>query len=181
MEKYLSIRLAREGDIKQLMLFEFRNRGWFSRFLPYLPHRQKIDLFIKQSLTRPLATQHYLVFLSNAVLIGRFSVQFLDNLQETVEITYKVSKAFCNKGIAKHALKHLLIVWASQGVKKVYAHISDHNIASKRVLVACGFTLHERQSHAMNLNNQVHDCLVYQWSENGELGCQVLLTVKGSN
>lgn len=81
-----------------------------------------------------------------------------------MEVSYRIAKTFTNQGIAQYVLKNLLLIWASSGVREVYAQVADHNKASIKVLLSCGFEMNEVQKDAINLEPDIHDCWVYRWS-----------------
>ncbi|GGN26178.1 MULTISPECIES: GNAT family N-acetyltransferase [Marinomonas] len=163
MKKILTIRQGTEADLRSILLFEFRNRAWFARFLPYQMLCRQTEGYFKPLLSSKLNGVQYLVCLPNDVLIGRFSMQFLDSKKHSVEISYRIAKHFTNRGIATYALKHLLLIWASHGIREVYARVADHNKASIKVLLACGFEFLEIQVDAINLAPKIHDSLVFRW------------------
>ena len=162
MKKILKIRQATEADLRGILLFEFRNRGWFSQFLPNQVLRQQTEIYFKRLLRSKIQNLQYLVYLQNDVLIGRFNGQLLNN--QSLEVSYRIAKNFTNQGIAQYVLKHLLLLWASNGVKEVYAQVADHNKASIKVLLSCGFEINEIQKNAINLEPEIHDCWVFRWS-----------------
>lgn len=165
MKSTLIIRQATEADLRSILLFEFRNRGWFSQFLPKQMLRQQTEIYLKRLLQKHDKRVQYLVYLPNNVLIGRFNGQILDNESLSLEVSYRIAKNFTNKGIAQYVLKNLLLVWASNGVRNVYAQVADHNKASIQVLLSCGFEINEVQKGAINLEPEIHDCWVYRWSD----------------
>jgi RimJ/RimL family protein N-acetyltransferase len=54
------------------------------------------------------------------------------------EIGYWIGKAFWGKGIATQALADFLTIVKT---RPLYAHVAQHNIASRRVLQKCGFVI----------------------------------------
>jgi RimJ/RimL family protein N-acetyltransferase len=54
------------------------------------------------------------------------------------EVGYWLGKEYWGKGIATHALMEFLKLIET---RPLYAHVAKHNIASKRVLEKCGFTV----------------------------------------
>ncbi|RBP84724.1 ribosomal-protein-alanine N-acetyltransferase [Marinomonas rhizomae] len=171
MKKLLKIRQATEADLRHILLFEFRNRGWFSQFLPGQVLQQQTEMYFRRLLRSDFKHLQYLVYLPNDVLIGRFNGQILD--KKSVEVSYRIAKNFTNQGIAKHVLKHVLIIWASNGITEVYAQVADHNKASIKVLLSCGFEISEVQKNAINLGPEIHDSLVFRWSIAEDLPCNV--------
>lgn len=164
MKNTLIIRQATEADLRSILLFEFRNRGWFSQFLPSQMLRQQTEFYFKHLLRSHLKRMQYLVYLPNDVLIGRFNGQILDDKNLSMEVSYRIAKTFTNQGIAQYVLKNLLLIWASSGVREVYAQVADHNKASIKVLLSCGFEMNEVQKGAINLEPDIHDCWVFRWS-----------------
>ncbi|MGO2356511.1 MAG: GNAT family N-acetyltransferase [Marinomonas foliarum] len=162
MKTILKIRQASENDLRSILLFEFRNRNWFAKFIPQETLRQQSQIYFKRLLRSDIKKFQYLVFLPNDVLIGRFSGQLLD--ENSLEVSYRISKNFTNRGIAKYVLKNLLLVWASNGINEVYAQVADHNKASIRVLASCAFELQEVQENSINLAGEIHDSHVFRWS-----------------
>lgn len=162
MKDILIIRRATKSDINAILLFEFRNKGWFSQFLPMQAlKKQSLQYFISQLGMRDV--QHYLVYLKNGVLIGRFCVQFLDSNRESLEVSYRIAKSCTNQGVAKYSLRRLLLIWASCGVKEVYANVGRNNKASIKVLDSCGFQHVGTDEEAIKLHTGVEDCLIYKW------------------
>jgi RimJ/RimL family protein N-acetyltransferase len=56
-----------------------------------------------------------------------------------MEVGYWLGKEFWGQGIASRALAEFL---GYVVVRPLYAHVAKHNIASRRVLEKCGFTIH---------------------------------------
>ncbi|NVK73062.1 hypothetical protein C0J08_10935 [Marinomonas sp. CT5] len=164
MIRSLTIRQAKEDDLKSILLFEFRNKGWFSEFLPQQTLYKQTEVYFKRLLRSKFKHMQYLVYLPNNILIGRFSAQLLDNNAASLEVSYRVAKNFVNQGIARFVLRRLLLIWASFGVKEVYANVAEHNRASIKVLLSCGFEIEEIQKDAIKLGNVIHDSLLFRWS-----------------
>lgn len=162
MRKLLKIQQASEADLRDILLFEFRNRGWFSQFIPKQVLEQQTEIYFRRLLSSHLKYLHYLVYLPNGVLIGRFSGQLLDS--KSIEVSYRISKSFVNRGVAKFVLKHVLLLWASKGISEVFAQVADHNKASMSVLLSCGFEVTEINKNAINLGQELRDTWVYRWS-----------------
>jgi RimJ/RimL family protein N-acetyltransferase len=54
------------------------------------------------------------------------------------EVCYWIGKQYWGKGIATGALAALLDI---ESTRPLYAHVTKHNIGSRRVLEKCGFTI----------------------------------------
>lgn len=164
MKRSLIIRQATEADLNSILLFEFRNRRWFSQFLPKHVLRKQTENYFRYLLNGRFKNLQYLVVLPSGELIGRFSGQVLDAKQRTMEVSYRVANEFTNRGIARFVLKRLLMLWASYGITEVYAQVADHNNASMKVLMSCGFHVSERQENSINFDPDIHDSLVFKWA-----------------
>lgn len=164
MDEIIEIRQATIADLKKVALFEFKNRHWFSQFLPTQALEKQTEVYFRYLFKGKLQRLQYLVFSSNKELIGRFNGQILEAQKPTVEVSYRIAQGFTNQGIAQYVLKRILLIWASSGIQEVYAQVSDHNKASMKVLSACGFEIEEIQKNAINLDSVVHDCWVFRWT-----------------
>jgi RimJ/RimL family protein N-acetyltransferase len=65
------------------------------------------------------------------------------------EVGYWLGREFWGKGIATRALSEFL---AQIQIRPLYAHVVKHNVASRRVLEKCGFTLSGEDKEFSNLN-----------------------------
>ncbi len=54
------------------------------------------------------------------------------------EVGYWIGREYWGKGVASAALRQFLVEVKS---RPLYAHVAKHNVASRRVLEKCGFTL----------------------------------------
>jgi RimJ/RimL family protein N-acetyltransferase len=61
------------------------------------------------------------------------------------EIGYWLGREFWGKGIATQALAQYLKV---ETIRPLFAHVAKHNVASRRVLEKCGFTVVGEDSYA---------------------------------
>ncbi|NLQ16375.1 GNAT family N-acetyltransferase [Marinomonas sp. M1K-6] len=166
----VKIRPAREVDIESVLCFERRNRAWFALFLPSQAlYTQDDKTHFSYLLKRKTRSLQYLLYQPPDVVVGRFSGQILDVKNRTLEVSYRVDQHYLNQGIARQALKYLLLVWASYGIKEVYAQVADHNKASIKVLLACGFELFEIQRNAIKLPSGIHDGWGFRWSVDSPL------------
>lgn len=59
-------------------------------------------------------------------------------MEGEIEVGYWIGKAFWGKGIATQALTAFLDIVKT---RPLYAHVAQHNIASRRVLQKCGFVI----------------------------------------
>jgi ribosomal-protein-alanine N-acetyltransferase len=173
MKKLLIIRLATEADLEKILLFELCNRRWFSQFLPEKILCKQTEEYFKYLLKGKFKHLQYVVLLPSGELVGRFSGQLLDTKRQTLEVSYRIAKDFSNQGIARYVLKRLLIVWASYGIHEVYAQVSDHNSASMKVLMSCGFQMSELQKGGINFESTIHDSLIFKWTSADDVSYQM--------
>jgi RimJ/RimL family protein N-acetyltransferase len=74
------------------------------------------------------------------------------------EVGYWLGREFWGKGIATRALSEFLTLVKT---RPLYAHIAKHNIASKRVLEKCGFSLQaEEKNFAMTQGKAVEGLIL---------------------
>ena len=72
-------------------------------------------------------------------IIGRISYRkYETDVLHTGNVGYEIKEQYQGRGIAKRALKLLLLVLKHYKIKKVYLAINDDNIASKSVALANG-------------------------------------------
>lgn len=85
-----------------------------------------------------------------------------DIYRNTVELGYFVGEPFWNKGIATEAIKILCRHIREQfKATRITARVFQHNKASMKVLLKCGFHLEGIQKKAAIKNKSVQD--VYLW------------------
>lgn len=72
-------------------------------------------------------------------IVGRISYRkYETDVLHTGNVGYEIKEQYQGRGIAKRALKLLLLVLKHYKIKKVYLAINDDNIASKSVALANG-------------------------------------------
>ncbi|BFM48264.1 GNAT family N-acetyltransferase [Marinomonas sp. THO17] len=165
MKNFIQIRLAKLSDIDQILQFETKNREWFAQFFPHYRTTPPSEQRLRKDLCGKNAKLHYLVTCGEDKIIGRFNGQFLEYKNNSIEVSYRLDKAFINLGIAKYALKHLLLIWSSQGIQEIYATVGDYNKPSIRVLLSCGFFVDEFCPSSVNLHSKIEDGWVFRWSD----------------
>lgn len=170
MNDLLYIRPAKLEDLVNILQFETNNQEWFAHFLPHYVDHRPTPTLLKKRLKSQEAGMQFLVCLHDGKIIGRFNAQYLDRTKEIIEVSYRIDKHFINRGIARFALKHLLLVWACRGVKEIYAKVADFNKSSMKVLLSCGFWVDEYCPETVNLKAQPQGGWVFRWSANQQPG-----------
>lgn len=85
-----------------------------------------------------------------------------DVFRKNAEIGYWVGEKYWNKGIASKALKAMIeYTFENFDIIRLFAHVFDTNIASKRVLKKCGFIEEARLKNVIIKNNEIQDCLIF--------------------
>ncbi|KZN13171.1 GNAT family N-acetyltransferase [Marinomonas sp. TW1] len=164
MKDLLQIRPAKLNDLANILQFETNNQEWFAHFLPHYAGNPPSRSLLKKKLKVDDTGMQFLVCLHNGKVIGRFNAQYLDQNKEMIEISYRIDKCFVNRGIARFALKHLLLVWACRGINEIYAKVADYNKSSIKVLLSCGFWVDEFCPQTVNLKTQPQEGWVFRWS-----------------
>ena len=95
--------------------------------------------------------------------IGNITLIGLTSLHKRAELTYLIGdKNFWGQGIAKRAIAEIIkISRADYKLNKLFAGISSHNIASKKVLESNNFVLEGVRRNHLYFNNKFEDQLDY--------------------
>ena len=80
-------------------------------------------------------------------------------------IGYWLGREFWGKGIATQALSEFLNVVKT---RPLYAYVAQHNIASRRVLEKCGFTLTPDDTTSINLPADTSEDYLFVLPDEGE-------------
>jgi RimJ/RimL family protein N-acetyltransferase len=73
------------------------------------------------------------------------------------EVGYWIAKEFWGKGIATQALKKFLDI---EKTRPLFGHVAKHNIASRRVLEKCGFTVIGEDKYMNPAGEQVEEFIL---------------------
>jgi len=85
-----------------------------------------------------------------------------DVFRKNAEIGYWLGEKYWNKGIATKSLKAMVeYTFNNYDINRLIAYVFDSNIASKRVLIKCGFIEEARLKNGIIKNNIIQDCLIY--------------------
>lgn len=163
MNSSLTIQRASETDLEAILLFESYNKTWFSEFLPSQVLKQQDEQYFKRQIAGLQNVTQFLVYLSNGDLAGRFSFQFLDSQRTIAEVSYRVDRQYSNRGIATFTLRRLMPLLVCYGICEVYAHVSEENQASIRVLKSCGFEHSGTDVDSVKLSSGIQDSFVFKW------------------
>lgn len=85
-----------------------------------------------------------------------------DVFRKNAEIGYWIGEKYWNKGIATKALKAMVeYSFDNFDIIRLFAHVFDTNVASKKVLKKCGFVEEARLKKAVIKNKIIQDCYIY--------------------
>jgi RimJ/RimL family protein N-acetyltransferase len=128
-----------DPDATQMAAFPSRNREAF------MAHMAKI--------------QHDDTVVIKTILFGGqvagYLVSFI--LSDEREVGYWLGKEFWGRGIATQALALFL---KDVKTRPLYAHVAKHNIASRRVLEKCGFTVSGEDKYSNHVGEQVEEFIL---------------------
>jgi ribosomal-protein-alanine N-acetyltransferase len=146
------IRTLHQDDAGPLLQFEQDNRHWFERHIAsrgeafYSPGgvREHIQQFLDAHAN---GTLHPCVILAeDGAIIGRANLKDIDLCAGTAEVGYRIAESQVGKGLATHAVRHLVdLARSSWQLKQLFAYVADRNRASARVLEKCMFTRQQVQ------------------------------------
>jgi ribosomal-protein-alanine N-acetyltransferase len=143
----LHIRTLQMDDACRLLRFEQENRHWFEQHIAsrgdgfYSPNgvRDHIRQFLDDHLKGRM--QPCVILTEDDVMVGRANLKDIDQRTGTAEIGYRIAESQVGRGVATHAVRHLIgLARSSWQLKQLVAHVSSSNVASARVLEKCGFT-----------------------------------------
>ncbi len=147
-----------------LLEFELSNRAWFESmiapraetFYSLAGVRQHIAELNEAML---LNSSYSLVLVSKGVIVARANLK--DITKETAYVGYRVSKSHLSQGFASRCLVELVVKAQQLAIKTLKAQVLDNNPASSKVLEKQGFSKQETITEFYQLNDQMHDCVVF--------------------
>jgi RimJ/RimL family protein N-acetyltransferase len=143
MTNAISLREVQESD---LPIFFEHQRDPLANQLAAFPARDR-DAFMAHWAK---IMQDESVILKTILFKGRVAGNVLNfEMDGEREVGYWLGREFWGKGIATQALSAFL---TQVQMRPLYAHVARHNVASRRVLEKCGFTLSGEEKEFSNLN-----------------------------
>ncbi|TFE01523.1 GNAT family N-acetyltransferase [Jeotgalibacillus salarius] len=158
------------SDDENLLAFETENRSYFTSMIPdrgddyYLP-----EIFAQrhQALLDEQAeglSYFYLIKDEADRIIGRVNVTDINQSEQSGSIGYRVGESFTGRGIAKRALRLLIIEVQKKGIKKLTAQTTRNHIASQKVLLKNSFKTVEGEDEEVFLNDQKLQLISFVWN-----------------
>lgn len=130
------------ADGPELLEFEMRNREYFARSVPDRGEEYFVgfEAGLEHLLVEQEAGTHlfFLIRDDDDRLVGR--VNLVDISEGTANLGYRVAEDAAGRGHAQGAVRLVLEEARRHGIGLVKAMTTVDNPASRRVLVACGFT-----------------------------------------
>jgi RimJ/RimL family protein N-acetyltransferase len=143
MTNAISLREVQESD---LPIFFEHQRDPLANQLAAFPARDR-DAFMAHWAK---IMQDESVILKTILFKGRVAGNVLNfEMDGEREVGYWLGREFWGKGIATQALSAFL---TQVQMRPLYAHVARRNVASRRVLEKCGFTLSGEEKEFSNLN-----------------------------
>jgi RimJ/RimL family protein N-acetyltransferase len=147
----ISLREVQEGD---LLIFFEHQRDLLANQMAAFPARDR-DAFMAHWAK---IMKDESVILKTILFEGQVAGNVLSfEMDGEREVGYWLGREFWGKGIATQALAKFL---TQIQIRPLYAHIARHNVASRRVLEKCGFTLLGREKEFSNLNDEPVERLI---------------------
>lgn len=138
-----TLELLRADHSSAVLAFEVENRAYFAASVS-----DRGDAFFDQFIEdfdRLLAEQRegtcafYVLVDDDGAVIGRFNLYDLDGGAATVG--YRMAQHAAGRGVATATVRTLCAVAVELGLHTLVAATSDHNVASRTVLINAGFVL----------------------------------------
>jgi len=166
--KDITIRTLQADDASALLEFEKMNRHWFERYI--LPRAENIYTeegiveHVNECLSDFAACKmHPSLILDNGKIIGRANLKDIDLMQGTTEVGYRIAEAYVGRGIATHALRHLMtLAYDKWHLKRLLAFVTTENPASSRVLEKAGFVFRGIADGKAEVNQRLLDRQHYE-------------------
>lgn len=144
------IRTLQLRDTPELLRFEQNNRAWFERHVD----ARGDDFYTADGVHEHVAqyldaharsTWHPCVVVDKSgAIIGRANLKNIDLTAGSAEVGYRMAQQCIGKGLATHAVRHLVELARSQWkLRHLVAYVSATNAASASVLGKCGFRREE--------------------------------------
>lgn len=115
---------------------------------------------MNKSKERPL---FYLIKDENDSILGRINLVDMNDSDKIGYLGYRVGQNHTGKGIAKKALKLLLVTIGELDIKEIKAKTTTNNIASQKVLEQNGFERTEKNDDEFEMNGQTVKFVHYTW------------------
>lgn len=105
---------------------------------------------------------NFAIVYKDTVVGGVGIIKKSDVFRFSAEIGYWLGERYWNKGIATKAVKAMIhYAFENFDINRLFAHVFETNIASKRVLHKCGFNEEACLKKSVVKNNQILDCYIY--------------------
>ncbi len=139
-----------------------------TRWMLNIPHpypRDEARKFIRRTYYRLKKKKGYdfgIVLKNTDEIIGMVSLGNIDWKNKNAEVGYWLGKKYWGKGLIIEAVKLILkFGFGKLKLHRIYAHLFEENIGSKKVLEKCGFKLEAIMREALFKHNKWHNELKY--------------------
>lgn len=164
--KRIKIRKLKLSDVQDI--HENIKEKEITKWTINIPHpypKEGAKSFIKSSHYRLRKKKGYdfgIVLKNTGKVIGGISLTNLDWENKNAEVGYWLGKKYWGKGLTTEAVK-LILKFGFEKLKlhRIYAHLFEENIGSKRVLEKCGFKLEAIIRETRFRYNKWHNELTY--------------------
>lgn len=127
------LRPTAQQDLEHFFEFQLnKEASWLAAFMPKDQFDKTAYLARYSAFLSDPAINMRTIMLNN-VIVGSVSKY---EMQGEAEITYWIDRDYWGRGIARTALKNFLNI---ETMRPIFGHVAFDNIASQKVLEACGF------------------------------------------
>jgi ribosomal-protein-alanine N-acetyltransferase len=129
----ISIRKTEIADLEHFFIFQLDGEANYLAAFTAKDPTDKVAYMEKYTKLTNDPTKNMLTIIVDNTIAGSLA-KF--EIEGDAEITYWIDKKFWGKGIATHALKHLL---STEKTRPIFGRVAFDNIGSQKVLEKCGF------------------------------------------
>lgn len=154
---------TKEDDKALQQLCEEADRKYLSDRLPYPYTLENADWWINFACENEGKNGVFRKVLVNGKVAGNITVERLPDVRKNdAELGYLFAREYWGKGIATVAAKLICdIAFRELSLNRLTAQVYEGNIASRRVLEKCGFTLEGNLKNAVTKGDKVYNLLIF--------------------
>ncbi|MBI3334974.1 MAG: GNAT family N-acetyltransferase [Candidatus Portnoybacteria bacterium] len=161
--KIRKLKFSDAGDI-----YEHIREREISKWTIHIPYPYELKdaiKFIRKSLYKMRKKKGYnfaIALKETNRMIGGVGLNRIDGKNEHAELGYWIGKKYWGKGLMTEAVRLILeFGFGELKLHRIHANVFEENIASKRVLEKCGFTLEGMEREIEFRYDRWHNVLLY--------------------
>jgi ribosomal-protein-alanine N-acetyltransferase len=141
----IQLKACTAGDADELYAFECDNRRYFEQSIPsrgddyYVPDifRERHAALLEEQ--KHGSSVYFLIKNETGSILGRINLVDRNSIDKSAQLGYRIGQSHTGKGIAKEAVRLLIMHCQKFYIDKVEAKTTDGNFASQKILTHNGF------------------------------------------